>query len=169
LRKDGYRSQFIRLSRAFPTRIVLEPAELAGIPRTCSATSQCETIEGWSAEFCFPRIAGVEASRQGHDIDYGIRNYIVRSSSETAAIRHGSGPNWSFGRPVDPDVWKSVEYSEATYAAGKLVILDARGRTSDGKSWRYLGKLGESASYSGVRQDAARLLDRVLVGVCVRR
>ncbi|HWC96983.1 MAG TPA: hypothetical protein VG456_09545 [Candidatus Sulfopaludibacter sp.] len=111
----------------------------------------------------------MQPSAQGHDIDYGVRNYMISAANEHTGITHGSGPMWSFGRPVDTDVWKSVDYSEAIYVTDKLVILDAHGRTSDGKRWRYLGKFGESASYSGVTADAARLLDRVLDGMCVRR
>jgi hypothetical protein len=55
------------------------------------------------------------------------------------------------------------------YVADKMVILDARSRTADRKRWQYLGRFGESASYSGVSEDAARLLDRVLDDMCQRR
>jgi len=159
----------MRTSGTVQTRIILDPAVSAGAPKFCPASSQCESIDGWGAGFCFPRIEGVQPSGQGHDIDYGVRNYIITAANEPTGIRHGSGPVWSFGRPVDTDVWKSVEYSEVIYVADKLAILDARGRTPDGKRWRYLGRFGESASYSGVGDDAAQLLDRVLDGMCVRR
>ncbi len=168
LRKAGYRSQFIRTSAAEQARIVLEPAESPGRPKFCSADSRCESIVGWEAEFCFPKVAGVEASRQGRDIDYGIRFYSIKSRNGRVGITHGSGPLWSLGIPVNTDVWKSVEYAEVTYAQDGMVILDASGRTADGKRWRYLGRLGESASYSDAREDAARILDRVLDGMCVR-
>lgn len=169
LRKDGYRSHFMQVSATVQARVILDPAESAGTPKGCTTASHCESIEGWGAEFCFPKVAGVRPSSQGHDIDYGIRSYIVTAANEPAGIRHGSGPFWSFGTPDDTDVWKSVEYSEVSYAAGKLQILDARGRTSDGRRWRYVGRFGESATYRGVNEDAARLLDRVLDGMCVRR
>jgi len=169
LRKTGYRSRFIRTPAAAQVRIVLEPVGSAEMPKFCSAASQCESIVGWQAEFCFPKVVGVEASPQGRDADYGIRSYIVKTGSGPVGIRHGSGPMWSFGMPVDTDVWKSVEYTEATYVQDELVILDARGRTASGKRWRYLGRFGESASYSDVDEDTSRILDRMLDGMCVRR
>ena len=169
LRKEGYRSYFVRTSATMQAKIVLDRDQSAGTPRLCPPNPHCGSIEGWGARFCFPRISGVQLSPQGHDIDYGIRNYIVKAENGPVAIMHGSGPTWSFGTPVDPDVWKSIQYNEVTYVIDKLVILDARGRTSNGTRWRYLGKFGESASYSGADEDAARLLDRVLDGMCIRR
>jgi hypothetical protein len=164
LRKVGYRSHFIRTLAAKQARIVLEP--FPGTPRFCSVESPCESIVGWQAKFCFPKVEGVETSKQGRDIDYGIRYYsIPKTGDDAIEIMHGAGPVWSRGIPLDEDVWESVEYAEVGYAQD---ILDARGRTADGKRWRYLGRSGESASYHDVDEGLARILDRVLDGVCVR-
>jgi hypothetical protein len=40
---------------------------------------------------------------------------------------HGSGPLWSFGEPLDTDVWRSSNYQETTYKIGVYTIIDARG------------------------------------------
>ena len=164
IRKAGYRSQWIRTADISEVAITLQPANSAQQIRACSRTEPCETINGWGARFCFPRVPGVKAGRQGKDIDYGIRGYSTRK----AGIMHGSGPLWSFGLPYDPDVWQSVDYQEEIFGTDPLITIDARGRTVDGKFWRSLGKFGESASYRNASEADARLLDRVLDGVCIR-
>lgn len=63
---------------------------------------------------------------------------------------------------------RSVEYEETTYDFEGLPIIDARGQLPDGQWWRYLGKFGESASYSGVDPAAAKVLDTVLDGACAK-
>ena len=79
---------------------------------------------------------------------------------------------WSLGIPVTSDVWESVEYSDTSYPEtsfmqGRVVILDARGKTAAGRFWRYLGMIGESATYRDVDEAAARILDKVLDGACL--
>ncbi|HSP70266.1 MAG TPA: hypothetical protein VLN48_21225 [Bryobacteraceae bacterium] len=164
IRKAGYRSQWIRTADISESPITLQPGDSNSQIRACPRTEPCDSINGWGAQFCFPRVAGVTADRQGQDIDYGIRGY----STGSAGIRHGSGPLWSFGLPYDPDVWQSVEYQEKVFGTDPLITIDARGRTANGKRWRNLGKLGESASYRDVSEADARLLDQVLDGVCIR-
>ncbi len=70
----------------------------------------------------------------------------------------------SDGLPLLGNVWDSVEYKETVYAVAGLVILDARGKTNSGRSWRSLGRAGEYAAYRGY--DA--LLDKVIDGVCIQ-
>ena len=83
-------------------------------------------------------------------------------------IRHGSGPNWSFGTPSDTDVWASVTYEETTFDFTSQTIIDARGQFSNGKRWRYLGTFGESASYADVDGPTAKILDQFLDGACLK-
>ncbi len=47
------------------------------------------------------------------------------------------------------------------------MILDAHGKTSDGKLWRSIGQSGESVFYFGQEPRDAALFDRVLDGLCV--
>jgi hypothetical protein len=66
------------------------------------------------------------------------------------------------------DVWRSVEYEETIYEVGDpLTILDVRGLFANGNRWRYLGRFGDSASYSDVDEATAKLLDQVLDGACL--
>jgi hypothetical protein len=166
IRKTGFRSQWLRIADLPEIQITLQPAKANPQIRACSRTEPCESINGWGAQFCFPRVPGVTAGRQGQDIDYGIRSYVIHKSK--AWITHGSGPLWSFGLPSDDDVWGANEYQERVFGTNPLSTIDARGRTADGKFWRNLGKFGESAFYRDVAEPDARLLDRVLDGVCIR-
>lgn len=70
---------------------------------------------------------------------------------------------------MDQDVWSSVEYHETVFTVDNRRIVDARGRTAAGKHWGFLGQLGETASYRDADADAARILDRVLDGMCLRQ
>jgi hypothetical protein len=167
-RKVGYTSYFLRTLKAGELRIALEPAD-ARAPQACSGRSRCESIEGWSAVFCFPAVQGVTVGQPGRDVDYGFRSYFIDRPEGALGIGHGSGPLWSFGLPMDRDVWQSIEYRETVSTDGSGLMVDARGRTAAGKLWRSLGRFGESASYYNLDSDSAKLLDRVLDGVCLRR
>jgi hypothetical protein len=169
LRKPGYRGYFIRTETATNVQVVLERTEPPRGITVCSSQGSYESIKGWDARFCFPRIPGVKPSRQRRDIDYGFRSYSVRGRTGSIGIGHGSGPMWSLGIPIDAEVWESVEYEGATYMLGKFQLVDARGRTAQGKRWRYVGELGESASYSNADDTTARTLDRVFDGMCIRQ
>ena len=107
-------------------------------------------------------------TKQGQDVDYGVRSYYIDTDLGPKGIRHGSGPMWSFGTPIDQDVWQSVTYEEIDYDFGDRTIRDSRGQVQNGNRWRYLGMFGESASYSKMEEVAAKTLDRVLDGACVK-
>jgi hypothetical protein len=110
----------------------------------------------------------VKVSKQGHDIDYGARNYYIETASGPKGIGHGSGGWWTLGHPLDSDVWASVKYDEITYIAGRQTIVDTRGQLPNGHRWRYLGKLAESAAYSDVDDATAKVLDQFLDGACIQ-
>jgi hypothetical protein len=133
---------------------------------SCANKSSCKAIVGFGGIFCLSKVDGVEVSEQGNDVDYGLRFFSVQSKDEVKSILHGSGPTWDWGVPSNEDVWRSVDYSEQQSMVGSHRVLDARGRTSDGQFWRYVGRLGESASYRDVDTESAALLDKVLDGVC---
>ena len=164
IRKVGFDSAFVWNKNAESIRIVLNPN--AGALPTCPSKPPCKTISGWGSTFCFPSIDGVRVPKQSHDIDYGMQIFSIPSTN--VSIRHGSGDTWSFGVPDDEEVWGSVEYAEKTYMSSGALIVDARGKTEAAKFWRFLGRFGESASYSEADQKSAALLDQVLDGVCIR-
>jgi hypothetical protein len=168
VRKAGFRSELVRTQEVTSLRITLQKIERNRSFPTCSNTGQYLGIDGWGASFQFLKVAGIKASAQGHDIDYGNRSYYVDTEGGPRGIRHGSGPMWSFGIPIDQDVWRSVKYDEVTFAVGRLTIIDARGQFADATRWRELGKFGESASYSGVDEAIAKILDQFLDGACLK-
>jgi hypothetical protein len=166
-RKAGFRSEWVRTKDA--SQITVTMQKLTGrheLP-ICLSTGQYERIDGWGASFQFPLIPGVKASAQGQDIDYGVRNYYVHTKPGPKIVNHGSGPLWSFGLPLDTDVWRSVTYEEVRYDVGSVTILNARGQFANGNHWRTLSKFGESASYSDVDETVARILDQFLDGACL--
>jgi hypothetical protein len=168
IRKAGFQSELVRTQDATEIRVTLRKLTGARSFPACAATGQFEGIDGWGASFQFSKVPGVKASNQGQDIDYGARSYYVDTSQGPKGIRHGSGPMWSFGMPIDQDVWRSVKYEEITFDFGGFPIIDARGQFQNGNRWRYLGKFGESASYSDVDEATAKILDQFLDGACLK-
>jgi hypothetical protein len=168
VRKAGFRSELVRTQDTTEARVTLQKLSGNRLFPTCSNTGQYDGIQGWGASFEFPTISDVKASPQGQDIDYGARSYYVETKAGPKGIMHGSGPTWSFGTPLDRDVWRSAKYEEVSYDAGGLTIIDARGQLPNGTRWRYLGKFGESASYSGVDDATAKILDQFLDGACLK-
>jgi hypothetical protein len=168
IRKPGYRSEFVHTQEAEEIRITLQqPGNKRTFP-SCSKSGSYIGIDGWQSTFRFPRVSDVKVGRQGRDIDYGARNYYIETETGPKGIMHGSGPMWSLGTPLDRDVWRSIKYEEITYKFGNATIIDARGQVPNGQRWRYLGMLGESASYSDVDEATAKVLDNFLDGVCSR-
>jgi hypothetical protein len=109
----------------------------------------------------------MQVGKQGHDIDYGIRGYLLKTPKGNVGIAHGSGPMWSFGVPLDSDVWKSVTFEEDSFEVEGFRILDSKGEWADGTHWRTIGKFGETASYSKVDKETAKILDLFMDGACV--
>jgi hypothetical protein len=167
VRKAGFQSELIRTQNVTEVRVVLRKLTQSRVLPACVNGGRYEGIEGWGALLRFPRIPGVKASRQGRDIDYGIRVYYVKTNEGRKGIRHGSGPFWSYGTPSDPDVWRTIRFEETTFVAGGQSITDARGQLASGRRWRYLGRFGESADYSDVDEATAKILDKVLDGACL--
>ena len=167
VRKAGFRGEVLRTQDATEVRVVLQrlSPDLRFPP--CSKTEEYVGIVGRGVSFRFRKIQGITASTQGHDADYDARNYYVEAVPGHAGIMHGSGPTWSFGMPLENDVWRSVKYEEKTYDFAGLTIIDARGQLPNGNLWRFLGKLGESASYSDMDEATAKILDKFLDGACL--
>jgi hypothetical protein len=167
VRKPGFQSELIRTQDATELRIVLRRRTQGHSLPPCGNGGRYEGIKGWGALLRFPIIPGVKASRQGRDIDYGIRFYYIKTNDGSKGIRHGSGPMWGFGIPSDLDVWQTVKFAETSSVAEGQTITDARGRFANGRWWRFLGRFGESADYSGVDTATAKILDKVIDGACL--
>ena len=78
-----------------------------------------------------------------------------------------SGPNASRGRPSEEWITRAREWTARAFEGGDYRGLDVRGRTRDGRYWRYVGQFGEEFSYYGVDEDAARFFDSIIAGGCV--
>jgi len=163
----GYQSKYWRVSENRNLTITL--ASHVPPMKECRASFRFVSLNGWMGRFCFPKVHGVNVSKQGDDVDYGKRVFWVVTPGGKVAITHGSGLMWGSGTPFDEDVWSAREYVEETYSDREGVnISDARGKSADGKCWRVLGHAFESAAYRNVSEQDAALLDRVLDGARVK-
>jgi hypothetical protein len=160
-----YESYFLPTAGAGEKRIVLRavrPKEIA----ECKNTPGRVTFLP-SGRFSFPVGGDIRQARMGRDVDYLMQIYWVKGTSRQQGIRHGSGPTWSLGVASPLDVWRSVRYEESHYGGVDGYITDARGVYANGRRWRYVGAVGESASYSDASPELAGKLDRVLDGFCM--
>jgi hypothetical protein len=167
-RKRGYAGAVLRPRDVAPgvqPRLVLERTQRT-LP-ICSPAGTYYSLEGWEASLRFAPDPRIQATAQGRDVDYGIRGYLLKGSKDSAGVTHGSGPLWSFGSPLDSDVWQSTVLADDTFEAGGHQFVDSRGTAADGTRWRSIGKLGETASYSRVDKEFASVLDQFLDGACV--
>jgi len=163
VRKLGYDGRLIRTDDAGPLRVVLQRAS-SSLP-ACKGT--CVGLKSPYSRLCFPSIPGIEVSDQAAIGNSVSREFMVPTRDGPREILLGSGPAWSLGVPFTSDIWESAQYSERAYTFDDSQIIDARGKTSAGKLWRYLGRFGESASYYEVDERDAALADRFLDGVCI--
>jgi hypothetical protein len=168
VRKAGFRSELLRAQGAGSIRVTLQRLNRGAALPSCSKKERYVGIDGWGSSFQFPIIPGVKAAKQGHDIDYGARNYYLETKSGPRGIKHGSGPMWGFGTPMDREVWRSVTYEETSYESARIAIIDARGKLPNGNWWRSLGQFGESAAYYDVDENSAHILDQMLDGACLK-
>jgi hypothetical protein len=168
VRADGYESAVLRIGEGGEVRVVLRRAgEAARYPR-CKEQRGLYGLLGFPVmELRFRRMAGVKATRQANDADYGVRHYLVKAKEGWNEIVHGGGVHWSSGRPLDSLVWGSEVYEDRRYAGNGYPVMDVRGRLADGSRWRHVGKVFETAAYSGVDEETARRLDRFLDGGCL--
>ncbi len=168
IRRAGFRSELFHPQKETEVRVtLLKQTPLRTFP-ACPSGGAFEGIDGWDAELQFPMIVGMKPGRQITDADYGARHYDIKTKRSRRGIMHASGSFWSWGKPLDADIWRSVTYEEVSLDAGAETLLDARGRFSNGNRWRTLGKPGESAFYSDVEEATAKLLDQVLDGGCLK-
>lgn len=184
VRRANYRSERIQTDTARDARITLHSAG-----RTIAL---CRTNRGCDlGGFCFPKVPGVSQGHITSDIDFYQRTYwIARTKGGLPGfwqsflwlrpwqgMSHGLGPSYTRGVPSLRDVAQSAKYHEVGLAVegdqsgieNPIGIVDATGADVSGKRWRYLGVVAESAQYREMPVDAARLLDRMLDGVCIRQ
>jgi hypothetical protein len=165
-RKKGWTSRLVRvLSSPGDISVVLDRAgDPAPLP-SCSKKSGC--VAG--ASFCLPRTRGIGITDSPFSVDVVGREFTIHSwfgPDKTMTLGFG-GPSYGGPEPPVQVIWMSGDFSETEREAYGQTVLDARGKTSDGKLWRSIGRLGESASYYGQDPRDATLFDRVLDGLCI--
>jgi hypothetical protein len=151
IRKAGYDSVRLMIKdQKDPedVRVVLRPVSAAPAPKASGEPCKVE-------------------SHDLNDVDFTATSIGARDKNgKRWAILCGQGFNWSYGVPNNANVWQSVEYSEAMTGVPKLGVVDARGKTPDGKYWRDRGMLGRSCSYWRADESAVALLDTIMDGRC---
>lgn len=163
--KFGYRSELLLTANAEGRRIVLREVGPQPLRDCVGIVAKLESVHG--GMLWFPVGEEFKHSPNQSDIDYSRRLYWLRKGGRSKWIRHGAGHMWSFGIPSGFDIRRSVKYSETHYQTGRTYVTDARGEYADGKRWRFVGMIGESADYSDMEPEFADKLDRVLDGVCM--
>jgi hypothetical protein len=166
-RKRGWTSHLLRLSSSTEDiRVVLDRASDPAPLPACSKKERCGTAP--LGDFCFPKVHGVSNGNTVPRTDTLEQHFIIRSWLEPGrTMLHGAAPSWGGPEPPTREIWDSIEFSEIQREAHGSLVLDSRGKTSDGKLWRSVGQSGESAFYLGQDPKDAMLFDRVLDGLCV--
>jgi hypothetical protein len=165
-RKAGFDASYYRVERDATLRLKLGSAQRM---LECPESSDCVSLKGFTSAFCLPKLRRIKITKQGNDIDYGQRWFVIHTATGKNGIQHAAGPMWGTGIPFDQDVWSAVEYTETDYQdLDGFLVVDARGKDAKGQCWRVLGHFGETASYRNVSSDDASTLDKVLDGVCLR-
>jgi hypothetical protein len=111
------------------------------------------------------RIPGKLKHKKVTDVDYIENNYMyeVKGSKEWLSIMEGHMA--SGGRPLDKTYLSSTEFEESLVTVGEAEFLDAIGRTTDGKRWRWFGGIS-FVSYENVSDEAANYFDQMIDSVC---
>jgi hypothetical protein len=166
-RKSGWTSRLVRVSSSTGNiRVVLERAGDPPPLRNCGKKEKCGTAP--LGGFCFPKVRGVGAGNWVPTLDTLEQQFSIHSwFGLDRTMLHGAGPSWGGPQPRVQEIWDSVEFSETERKARGQMVLDARGKTSDGKLWRSIGQSGESAFYYRQEPGDAMLFSRVLDGLCV--
>ena len=164
IRKGGFESARVWSSDMHGARVILRPNRRP-LPVRPSG-HRCKSLKG--GIFCFPNVPGVAVGKQIQDVDYAQRAYCIQSPHGEECALHGLGPNWGPAIPYNSDVWGG-DYAERSYSYRGRLIIDARGKSTTGRYWRFLGGRGESLSYRDLDEASAALLDKVFNGVCLNR
>jgi hypothetical protein len=167
-RKAGFESQRVRCVKSVD-KVVIKLVPASRPLLACPVNADCASLP--RSSFCFPRVAGVSVGRPYSNTDSMSRDFSPHRNRHERLTHDCCGYVSSDGFPLLGDVWESTEYRETVYSVNGVEILDARGISSSGRIWRFLGMAGEYAAYNGYYaldpKDAA-LLDRTLDGVCIR-
>ncbi len=168
-RRAGFISQRVSLSDLSDLRVILRRAPFASLP-ICKANQLCSHNQTYESALCFPKVAGLEIGPLQTGSDSVGRNFF--SAGQIVHVESGYAGRDNLTR--DSELWDSSQFSENVYLVHQESWLreqraiDARGRTPDGKYWRYLQAAPESVRYFGVDKAIADRFDKLFDGVCER-
>jgi hypothetical protein len=105
-------------------------------------------------------------------VDYSghIFSY-TKGGGKTYYLRTMSGLTCCSGHPLDDQYLSSQSLNERSWliklSQRRIDGLDARGVSTDGTYWRWVGPLlGEFAEYKGVDSEASKYFDAILDSIC---
>jgi hypothetical protein len=93
----------------------------------------------------------------------------ITHGPEKELFRIGAGPTWSMlGFPSWPETVKELVVREVILPDDNSVnlMVDIRGRSTDGKFWRFTGDSFESRQYEAVSKEAGDEFDRIIDSLC---
>jgi hypothetical protein len=146
IRKPGYESQRVRITGDAELQITL---------MRIRSTSRCK----------LPATPAFK-TKDGNDVDYTAKWFYIETKDGPQGIISGTGPMYSWGAPMDRNVWTSVDYEEVMYENG---VVDASGHSADGKYWRSRGIFGAAAQYYYQTREIAEQLDCVMDKISIHR
>jgi hypothetical protein len=131
----------------------------------CSRVRNAGKRVGQSLRLPVPKGAD---SHEGFDVDHGYFSIGYISERNRIWLEGIYGPMATIGIPPEEWILEAKEFTERSYT-GAVTGADMRGRSKDGKYWRYIGGLGESIKYSGVTEDIAAFFDKIIDNACIKQ
>ncbi len=159
-KKKGYRTLTKVVDPASGTLdIMLQPGEQKWVPPDWNPSDSRRV--GAQMRFLVPKGAKV---KRGRDVDYWTIAVGFGSGKNREWMEIGGGPTWSSGLPIVSDMTSLIEVSERDMVCG-IYGIDIRGRTRNGKRWRFAGTWGETVTYRDASEQAARFFDSIIDGM----
>jgi hypothetical protein len=104
--------------------------------------------------------------KKGRDIDYEDFSIAYGQGNDQQYLYAIWGPMASHGFPPDSWISASVGFTSRSWRFGEAVGMDVRGRSKEGKFWRYFGTYGIGLSYKEASKEAADYFDRIMDSAC---
>ncbi|MEP7273060.1 MAG: hypothetical protein ABI882_16290 [Acidobacteriota bacterium] len=104
--------------------------------------------------------------KRGRDIDYEDFSVAYGQGNDQQYLYGIWGPMASRGFPSDSWIVSSAEIAPRSWRFGDAGGLDLRGRSKEGKFWRYFGTYGIGLSYKEASKEAAEYFDRIMGSAC---
>jgi hypothetical protein len=131
----------------------------------CTEKENLEKRKGFWAKYLWFRLPEDVMHKESKDVDYKEDFFIYGAKDKRERLVMMEGHFASSGKPLDRLYLSSKEFDERLVKVGNAEWLDVRGKTSDGKRWRWVGGIS-FVSYEDVSDEAAAYFDKVIDSVC---